>query len=160
MCPSLAGPLTGISVKAHSISCSESGKLPLIGLTGMVPGTDSHSPHLKAGFSKHKKLVIQARWELPGGGGREQKFPTWQEGPAVPRCPSPSQSGLPLCWADKGQLVMLAERWAEGKSQGLGKGQFWGGNDPRVSLSQIQVLTQSLHGSFWKVLQGPSYQSY
>jgi hypothetical protein len=47
--------------------------MPLIGLADMIYGTESHSPHLKAGFSKHK-LVIQARWELPGEGGGEQKF--------------------------------------------------------------------------------------
>lgn len=75
-----------IFVEANSILCSESEKLLPIGLTSMVHGTDSYFPHLKAGFAKHRKL---ARQELPGGGGREEKFPTWQEGAALLPLPQP-----------------------------------------------------------------------
>lgn len=153
-------PLTGdgfLWKEAHSIFRSQSEKLLPIGLTGMVHGTDSCFPHVKEGFAKHKKLVIQAKWELPGGGRREEKFPNLAREIEQPCCPSPSQSGLLLCWADKGQLVMLAERWAEGKSQVPGQGPVsecgWSWS---ILPSDMRIDSKSLYGPFWKVLQGPS----
>lgn len=160
MCPFLTWLLIGMDFflwQAHSLLCSEPEKLLPIGLTGMVHGTDSYFPHFESRMCKAQKAGDTGLMGASRRRGKGREVPYLARGIEQSCCPSPSQSGLPLCRADKGQLVMLAARWVEGKSQVPGQGpvsecgQSW-----RIPPSDMGTDSESLYGQFWKVLQGPS----
>lgn len=93
--------------------CPDAGEKHLIRLTDLVHGSEAHCPLLKTGFSEHKSAGDTGQMGSPRRRARGREAPAWQAGRCRHCHPSPSQFGFPLCWADKGQLVTLAKRWAE-----------------------------------------------
>lgn len=67
--------------------------------------------------------------------GRGRKVPCLASRGRGSVTPPPNQSGFPLCWADKGQLVTPAGRWAEESANCL-----W----VKTSLQEGQRWSQSI----------------
>lgn len=70
--------------------CSQSGKMPLIGLTDMVLGTESHCPHLKAGFTKHTSAGDIGQMSAPRTRGRGREVPCLARGGRGTSTPHPA----------------------------------------------------------------------
>lgn len=70
--------------------CSQSGKMSLIGLTDMVLGTESHCPHLKAGFTKHTSAGDIGQMSAPRRRGRGREVPCLARGGRGTSTPHPA----------------------------------------------------------------------
>ena len=95
-------------------------------------------------------------WYRPDGRSQEKgegkRSPLLSKRRERHRYPTPSQSGFPLCWADKGQLVTLAGRWAEELANclwaktSLQEGERWSQSIPP---SDAGIYPQGLPYLFW-----------
>lgn len=98
MCPFLTRSLTGMDFCGSTTVFSAQSQRNCSQLNERAWSLGLTPVSLKAqrAGQKPKELVIQARWELPGGGEKGREVPYLARGIEQPYCPSPSQSGLPL----------------------------------------------------------------